>query len=91
MILLECVPSALAKTVTERFDVPVIGIGAGVDTDGQVLVMHDMLGIYTRKPAKFVKDFLKDKDNATGDILGAFVNYHTSVKEKRFPTLEHSF
>lgn len=57
LLLLECVPAPLAKAVTERFDVPVIGIGAGVDTDGQVLVMHDMLGIYTRKPAKFVKNF----------------------------------
>lgn len=91
MILLECVPAPLAKTVTERFGVPVIGIGAGVDTDGQVLVMHDMLGVYTRKPAKFVKDFLKDSGNKTGDILGAFVNFHQSVKNKSFPSGEHTF
>ena len=91
MILLECVPSALAKQVTERFDVPVIGIGAGVDTDGQVLVMHDMLGVYTRKPAKFVKDFLSDASNETGDIVGAFKNFHRAVKNKTFPSAEHSF
>ncbi|UXZ04031.1 3-methyl-2-oxobutanoate hydroxymethyltransferase [Moraxella nasicaprae] len=91
MILLECVPASLAKTVTEKFAVPVIGIGAGADTDGQVLVMHDMLGVYTRKPAKFVKDFLKDDGNETGDILGAFVNYHNSVKNGSFPSIEHTF
>lgn len=91
MILLECVPAELAKKVTEKFSVPVIGIGAGVDTDGQVLVMHDMLGVYTKKPAKFVKDFLKDGGNETGDILGAFKNYHQSVKNKSFPSVEHTF
>lgn len=91
MILLECVPSELAKTVTQRFAVPVIGIGAGVDTDGQVLVMHDVLGVYTRKPAKFVKNFLTDDGNETGDILGAFCHYHESVKNKTFPSFKHSF
>lgn len=91
MLLLECVPSALAKAVTDSVSVPVIGIGAGVDTDGQVLVMHDMLGIYTRKKAKFVKDFLTDVGNETGDILGAFVNFHRSVKNKSFPSDEHGF
>lgn len=91
MILLECVPSILAKKVTQSFNVPVIGIGAGADTDGQVLVMYDMLGVYTRKPAKFVKDFLTDAGNATGDVLGAFVNFHRSVKERSFPSHEHTF
>lgn len=91
MFLLECVPASLAKAVTESVDVPVIGIGAGADTDGQVLVMHDMLGVYTRKPAKFVKDFLNDQGNASKDILGAFKNFHQSVKNGSFPTKEHSF
>lgn len=91
ILLLECVPASLAKTVRERFAVPVIGIGAGVDCDGQVLVMHDMLGVFTRKPAKFVKDFLTDEGNVTGDIVGAFRNFHKAVKERTFPTLEHSF
>lgn len=91
MILLECVPTWLAKKITESFDLPVIGIGAGVDTDGQVLVMHDMLGVYTRKPAKFVKDFLTDSGNETHDIIGAFKNYHTQVKNKQFPSDEHGF
>ena len=91
LLLLECVPAPLAKAVTERFDVPVIGIGAGVDTDGQVLVMHDMLGIYTRKPAKFVKNFLTDDSNQTKDIVGAFKAYHHAVKQRAFPTKQHSF
>lgn len=91
MMVLECVPAELAKAVTERVDVPVIGIGAGVDTDGQVLVMHDMLGVYTRQPAKFVKNFLKDDSNQTGDILGAFINFHQAVKNKTFPSNEHVF
>lgn len=91
ILLLECVPAELAKKVRDTFPVPVIGIGAGVDCDGQVLVMHDMLGVYTRKPAKFVKDFLKDKGNVTGDIVGAFRNFHQAVKNRTFPTLEHSF
>ncbi|MFC0820918.1 3-methyl-2-oxobutanoate hydroxymethyltransferase [Moraxella marmotae] len=91
MLLLECVPAALAKRVTERFAVPVIGIGAGSDTDGQVLVMHDMLGIYTRKPAKFVKDFLTDAANTDKSVQGAFALYHRQVKDGTFPTPEHSF
>ena len=91
MILLECVPFDLAKTVTQTFNVPVIGIGAGVETDGQVLVMHDMLGVYTRKPAKFVKNFLTDASNQTSDILGAFSAYHQAVKTASFPAHGHTF
>lgn len=91
MLLLECVPAQLAKTVRDTFPVPVIGIGAGVDCDGQVLVMHDMLGVYTRKPAKFVKDFLTDDSNTTRDITGAFKAYHNAVKQRTFPTADHSF
>lgn len=91
ILLLECVPAELAKKVRDGFDVPVIGIGAGVNCDGQVLVMHDMLGVYTRKPAKFVKNFLIDDSNETKDITGAFRAYHKAVKTRTFPTLEHSF
>ncbi|OAU99105.1 MULTISPECIES: 3-methyl-2-oxobutanoate hydroxymethyltransferase [Moraxella] len=91
VLLLECVPAELAKTITQSVDVPVIGIGAGVDTDGQVLVMHDILGVYTRKPAKFVKDFLTDPKNASRSIQGAFELYHEEVKQKAFPTPAHSF
>lgn len=91
IILLECVPATLAKQITETVPVPVIGIGAGIDCDGQVLVMHDMLGVYTRKPAKFVKDFLTDASNDTHDIIGAFKAYHEAVKQRSFPTAAHSF
>ena len=91
ILLLECVPATLAAQITAEFAVPVIGIGAGADCDGQVLVMHDMLGVYTRKPAKFVKDFLTDDSNLSGDIVGAFRAYHQAVKTRAFPTAEHSF
>lgn len=91
ILLLECVPATLAAQITAEFAVPVIGIGAGADCDGQVLVMHDMLGVYTRKPAKFVKDFLTDDSNLSGDIVGAFRAYHQAVKNRAFPTAEHSF
>lgn len=91
ILLLECVPAELAKKVRDTFPVPVIGIGAGVDCDGQVLVMHDMLGVYTRKPAKFVKDFLTAQENESKDITGAFKAYHQAVKNRTFPTAEHSF
>lgn len=91
ILLLECVPATLAAQITAEFAVPVIGIGAGADCDGQVLVMHDMLGVYTRKPAKFVKDFLTDASNLSGDIVGAFRAYHQAVKNRAFPTAEHSF
>lgn len=91
ILLLELVPAELAKKVTEAFNIPVIGIGAGADTDGQVLVMHDMLGVYTRKPAKFVKDFLTSAENTTHDVVGAFRAYHQAVVTGQFPTAEHSF
>lgn len=87
LLLLECVPSHVAKQVQASFSVPVIGIGAGVDCDGQVLVMHDMLGVNQGKPAKFVKNFLAD----TGDITQAFCAFHQAVKEKTYPADEHSF
>lgn len=87
LILLECVPSALAETITNRFDVPVIGIGAGNTCDGQVLVMHDMLGINIGKPAKFVKNFMAE---ASG-IQQAFEKFHTDVKQRAYPSQEHTF
>lgn len=87
ILLLECVPVHVAKKVTDAFSVPVIGIGAGVDCDGQVLVMHDMLGVQQGKPAKFVKNFLAETDNVTA----AFSAFHTAVKNKTYPADEHSF
>ncbi|QOR40471.1 3-methyl-2-oxobutanoate hydroxymethyltransferase [Billgrantia diversa] len=87
VILLECVPASLGKIITEALDVPVIGIGAGPDTDGQILVMHDVLGVTHGRTPRFVKNFMTEAD----DIAGAFRRYHEDVKARRFPAEEHSF
>lgn len=87
MILMECVPAALAKEITAALDCPTIGIGAGVDCDGQVLVMHDMLGIYAGKSPKFSKNFMAGQTS----IQDAIAAYVKEVKEGTFPALEHSF
>lgn len=87
MVLLECVPASLAKQVTDALEVPVIGIGAGVDCDAQVLVLHDMLGITPGKRPKFSKDFLHD----AGDVRGAVRAYVAAVKSGQFPASEHTF
>ncbi len=86
-LLLECVPTALGQRITESVDVPVIGIGAGPHTDGQVLVMHDLLGIGSGRRPKFVKDFMTE----TGSIQGAFKAYVAAVKSGAFPDSAHSF
>ncbi|WP_261843713.1 3-methyl-2-oxobutanoate hydroxymethyltransferase [Aliamphritea ceti] len=87
LLLLECVPSELARAVTQAVSIPVIGIGAGADTDGQVLVMHDMLGITPGKKARFVKNFMQEADS----ISNAFKAYADAVKEGNFPGPEHGF
>ncbi|MBD3898434.1 3-methyl-2-oxobutanoate hydroxymethyltransferase [Halomonas sp. ML-15] len=87
LILLECVPASLGRAVREAVEVPVIGIGAGVDVDGQILVMHDVLGVTHGRTPRFVKNFMAEAD----DIQGAFRRYHEDVKARRFPADEHSF
>ena len=87
LLLLECVPSDLARAVTQAVSIPVIGIGAGADTDGQVLVMHDMLGITPGKKARFVKNFMQEADS----ISEAFKAYANAVKQGSFPGPEHGF
>lgn len=87
VILLECVPASLGKAVTEALDVPVIGIGAGPDTDGQILVMHDVLGVTHGRTPRFVKNFMADADS----IQGAFQSFHEAVKTRAFPAPEHCF
>lgn len=89
IILLECVPTELGKRITESVSAPVIGIGAGPYCDGQVLVMHDMLGLHSGKPARFVKNFMAD--SADGSIAGAFKAYVEAVKSGRYPAPEHCF
>jgi len=87
LLVVECIPSALAKRISEALHIPVIGIGAGVDTDGQILVMHDLLGISSGYIPKFSKNFLQE----TGDIKRAISQYITDVKQGAFPGAEHSF
>ncbi|QKJ85890.1 3-methyl-2-oxobutanoate hydroxymethyltransferase [Paramixta manurensis] len=87
LMVLECVPVALAKRVTEALTIPVIGIGAGNVTDGQILVMHDVFGITGGHIPKFAKNFL----SGNGDIRAAVRQYITEVEEGRYPAEEHSF
>jgi 3-methyl-2-oxobutanoate hydroxymethyltransferase len=87
IVLLECVPSTLAAEISSRLDIPVIGIGAGVQCDAQVLVLYDMLGITPGKRPKFSKDFLQE----TKDIRSAVVAYVQAVKNGVFPSGEHSY
>ncbi|MCL9773422.1 3-methyl-2-oxobutanoate hydroxymethyltransferase [Vibrio methylphosphonaticus] len=86
IVLLECVPQELAKRITEVLDVPVIGIGAGNVTDGQILVMHDMFGISANYMPKFSKDFLAE----TGDMRLAIAKYIADVESATFPDDAHT-
>jgi 3-methyl-2-oxobutanoate hydroxymethyltransferase len=87
LVLMECVPAELAARITASLSVPTIGIGAGVDVSGQVLVLHDMLGVYPGKKARFVKNFMQGADS----IQTAVAAYVSAVKGKRFPAPEHCF
>lgn len=88
LLLLECVPSALAAEITRSVNIPVIGIGAGPDTDGQMLVVHDMLGLsFNGRLAKFVKNFMAGQP----DIQSALRAYVAAVKAVEFPAAEHEF
>lgn len=86
IVLLECVPAELANRITQILDVPVIGIGAGNGTDGQILVMHDMFGISANYMPKFSKNFLAE----TGDIRQAVAKYIEDVASGAFPDLAHT-
>jgi 3-methyl-2-oxobutanoate hydroxymethyltransferase len=85
LLVLECVPSALAAEITQHLSIPVIGIGSGASTSGQVLVLHDVLGITLGKAPKFAKNFLSGQDS----IQSAFSQYVLAVKAGRFPELCH--
>lgn len=87
LLVIECVPSSLAKRISEALIIPVIGIGAGPDCDGQILVMHDILGISTGYIPKFSKNYIKQ----TGDIHLAIASYVDEVRAGTFPGPEHSF
>lgn len=87
LLVLECIPTALAERITQALAIPVIGIGAGNVTDGQVLVMHDLLGISSGYIPKFSKNYLAQ----TGEIRSAIASYVSEVKAGTFPGQEHSF
>ena len=93
MLVLEAIPAQLAKEVTQLLNIPTIGIGAGVDCSGQVLVMQDMLGIglpEAKKP-RFVKNFMTDKDGAHRTIEEAVKAYVMETKNNLFPEFIHTY
>ena len=87
MLLMEAIPSSLSKKITRKLIIPTIGIGAGIDCDAQVLVLYDILGIYSGKKSRFIKNYMDDAEN----INQAVENYVNEVKSKNFPKLEHGF
>ncbi len=87
LLVLEAIPSALGRETTELLTIPTIGIGAGPDCSGQVLVMHDMLGVFPGRKAKFVKDFMQGQTT----IAAAICAYIRAVRDKSFPAPEHCF
>lgn len=87
MLLMEVVPATLASQVTKTLSIPTLGIGAGSDCSAQVLVLYDMLGIYSGKKARFMKNFLA----GTGSIEEAVSNYVNAVRTGEFPGPEHAF
>jgi 3-methyl-2-oxobutanoate hydroxymethyltransferase len=86
-LILEAIPATLGKEVTELLSIPTIGIGAGPDCSGQVLVMHDMLGVFPGRKARFVKNFMEGQTS----IDAAVRAYIAAVKDKSFPAPEHCF
>jgi 3-methyl-2-oxobutanoate hydroxymethyltransferase len=87
LVVLEAIPTALGKEVTDLLSIPTIGIGAGPDCSGQVLVMHDMLDVFPGKKARFVKNFMEGQTS----IEAAVQAYIAAVKDKSFPAAEHCF
>ncbi|RBW70253.1 3-methyl-2-oxobutanoate hydroxymethyltransferase [Bacillus taeanensis] len=86
-IVLECVPKQVAAIVSSELSIPTIGIGAGAETDGQVLVYHDVIGYGEHRVPKFVKQYY----NVSADVQNAVKTYVREVKKKQFPQDEHSF
>ena len=87
LLILECVPAGLAEKISKNLSIPVIGIGAGADCDGQVLVLYDMLGISLGKRPKFSRNFMQTAE----DIPAAILQYHQAVKALDFPATLHSY
>jgi 3-methyl-2-oxobutanoate hydroxymethyltransferase len=87
LLVLECIPAELASNISKQLTIPVIGIGAGLSCDGQVLVLYDMLGISSGKRPRFSKDFMQNAD----DIPSAIQQFHQQVKHELFPATEHCY
>jgi 3-methyl-2-oxobutanoate hydroxymethyltransferase len=87
MLLLECVPDGLAELISKELTIPTLGIGAGPYTDGQALILYDILGLFERFTPKFVKKYA----NLSQDILQALQQYKEEVEQGIFPGPEHSF
>ena len=87
LLVVECIPTALSKRLSDALSIPVIGIGAGIECDGQILVMHDLLGISSGYIPKFSKNYMVQ----TGDIHKAIAAYVEEVGDGSFPGKEHSF
>jgi len=87
MIVFECIPDSLAARITEELKIPTIGIGAGKDCDGQVLVYHDLVGLFERFTPRFVKQYI----NLIPMIREAIIRYKTEVEAGEFPGPEHTF
>ncbi len=87
IVLLECVPNRIGRLVSDALEVPVIGIGAGPDVDGQILVLYDVLGITRGRTPRFVRNFMTGQDSP----LEALESYVRAVKEREYPAEEHCF
>ncbi len=87
IVLLECVPNRIGRLISDAVEVPVIGIGAGPEVDGQILVLYDVLGITRGRTPRFVRDFMTGQDSP----LDAIENYVRAVKEREYPAEEHCF
>jgi 3-methyl-2-oxobutanoate hydroxymethyltransferase len=86
-LVIECVPSSLGKAITESLHIPTIGIGAGPDVDGQVLVLQDLLGFNTAFKPKFVRPFL----DGANLLASSLKDFHQEINEKTFPALQESY
>jgi 3-methyl-2-oxobutanoate hydroxymethyltransferase len=86
-IVLECTPAPLSKLITQKLNIPTIGIGAGPDCDGQIQVISDILGLYT----EFVPKHAKQYARLAGEIKTAVSSYISEVESLSFPTMEHSY
>ena len=87
IVLLECVPNEVGRTISSALTAPVIGIGAGPDVDGQILVLYDALGVTQGKTPRFVKNFMVGQESS----LAGITRYVEAVKDRSYPAKEHCF